>query len=151
MYDATKQGLLQRGDHFQKCVRLYERFLGVYNSGPDDLDLSLPRESESVQTDFFAPTKTTTNSETQRDGVRNTQKSTVTSQKIREERDASVSVIPSLECEVTESYSQKSHMSKADYRGHNNRDCHTTTFGPRYPPACVQRKGEVTSGTRGSL
>ncbi|KAJ8677792.1 hypothetical protein QAD02_013579 [Eretmocerus hayati] len=106
LYDTAKQDLLRKKDDFRKSVRLYENFLGVYNFGPSDLSLPLPKKSVSVQTDSLPRTVTNTNSETQTDCIRNTQESSVATETMCGVRDVGVSVIPVVECATHQPYTQ---------------------------------------------
>ncbi|KAJ8678329.1 hypothetical protein QAD02_014116 [Eretmocerus hayati] len=145
LYDAAKQDLLQKEDSLRKSVRLYENFLGVYNFEPSDLNLSLPRKSESVQTDSLPSTVTSTNSETQTDCIGNTQESSVATQTMCGVRDVGISVMPVVECATHQPYTQgvKAYVDVAGenstYRGTNV--LHSSSMGV----------AQVTSVTHGGL
>ncbi|KAJ8671541.1 hypothetical protein QAD02_002800 [Eretmocerus hayati] len=148
LYDAAKQDLLQKEDSLRKSVRLYENFLGVYNFEPSDLNLSLPRKSESVQTDSLPSTVTSTNSETQTDCIGNTQESSVATQTMCGVRDVGISVMPVVECATHQPYTQGV-KAYVDVAGENSTYRGSTSNS--YPLASTQRAAEVTDDTRGSL
>ncbi|KAJ8685788.1 hypothetical protein QAD02_021581 [Eretmocerus hayati] len=137
LYEAAKRDLLQKTTTFENLIVIYKDVLHACDTQDSDLlDLSPMHESTTTQTESF----------------HNATSPSVSRQTLREMRDASVSVTPTVECGVYGPFSQKSRIQDASSRHgrYNDDEYYNGAFTPR-PPASTQRAAEVTSVTYGGL